>query len=219
MVIDNPDPPSHHKRSGLHWLDLTVSICALITSAVSIFMAYQNSNAMEDLVHANSWPFVQLSSGNSSGTSDDDHTLTFNLNNAGTGPARIYGFEFTVDGRPVSSSGGFINMARACCAHEYQSVVAGAGNPFDAIGVIQSRRIRTTMLASNEETVAMRWSRTARNAPLWDAIDRARQSGRIAMHACYCSVFDECWDARSNALPERRTRVCEAPAPDASVAN
>src|SRR5690242_5853078 len=150
MVMENPEPPSAHKRSGLHWLDLCVSVCALLTSAVSIFMAYQNSNAMEDLVHANSWPFVQLSSGNSSGTSDDDHTLTFNLNNAGTGPARIYGFEFTVDGRPVSSSGGFLNMARACCAQQYQAIVAGAGNPFDAIGVIQSRRIRTTMLASNE---------------------------------------------------------------------
>ncbi len=219
MVMDNPEPPGVHKRSGLHWLDLTVSVCALVTSAVSIFMAYQNSNAMEDLVHANSWPFVQLSSGNSTGDGPDDHTLTFNLNNAGTGPARIYGFEFTVDDRPMNNANGFVNMARACCAQQYQAVVTGASNPFDAIGVIQTRRIRTTMLASGQETIAMRWPRTARNAALWEAVDRARQSGRISMHACYCSVFDECWDARSNALPVRRDRICEQPPPNPGVAN
>jgi hypothetical protein len=218
MVMDNPEPSGAHRKSGLHWLDLIVSVCALATSAVSIFMAYQNSNAMEDLVHANSWPFVQLSSGNS-GSADNDHTLTFDLSNAGTGPARIYGFEFTVDDRPVSPTGSFIAMARACCEREYRQVVAGETNPFDAIGLIQTRRIRTTMLAAGQETIAMRWTRTERNAPLWDAMDQARQAGRVAMHACYCSVFDECWDARSNALPERRTRICEPPPPNASVAN
>lgn len=216
MVMDNPEPPGAHKKSGLHWLDLTVSVCALITSAVSIFMAYQNSNAMEDLVHANSWPFVQLSSGNSADSGPDDHTLAFDLNNAGTGPARIYGFEFTVDDRPANS---FITMARACCDREYQAVTAGENNPFDAIGMIQTRRITTTMLAANQDTIAMRWQRTPRNAALWDAMDRARQSGRISMHACYCSVFDECWDARSSALPVRRDHICEEPAPNPGVTN
>jgi hypothetical protein len=217
MVMDNPEPPGAHKKSGLHWLDLTVSVCALVTSAVSIFMAYQNSNAMEDLVHANSWPFVQLASGNSGDSGPDDHTLAFTLSNAGTGPARIYGFEFTVDDRPMNN--GFVSLAQACCEQEYQTVVAGASNPFEAIGMIQTRRIRTTMLAAGQETIAMRWPRTERNAPLWDAVDRARQSGRISMHACYCSVFDECWDARSNLLPVRRGGVCEEPPPNPGVTN
>lgn len=219
MVMENPEAPGPHKKSGVHWLDLTVSICALVTSAVSIFMAYQNSNAMEDLVHANSWPFVQLSSGNASGNGINDHTLSFTLNNAGTGPARIYRFQFLVDDHAIDGANLFTNLARACCEEEYQATVAGADNPFDPIGVIQTRRITTTMLAANEEAPAFRWPRTAQNAALWDAVDQARQTGRIRAHACYCSVFDECWDAYSNALPVRRTNVCEAPPPNPGVAN
>jgi hypothetical protein len=219
MVMDNPEPPVPHKKSGLHWLDLTVSVCALITSAVSIFMAYQNSNAMEDLVHANSWPFVQLSSGNSASENGYDHTLTFDLNNAGTGPARIYRFQFRVDGQPIHGGNTLVNIARACCEQEYRATIAGEARPFDAIGVVQTQPITTTMLAANANATALRWPRTSRNAALWSAIDHARQSGRITMHACYCSVFDECWDARTNALPQRRTRLCEEPPPNASVSN
>jgi hypothetical protein len=217
MVLENPEPPASHKRSGVHWLDLSVSVCALITSAVSIFMAYQNSNAMEDLVHANSWPFVQLSSGNAE--SDSDQTLVFNLNNAGTGPARIYRFEFVVDDQPIDGANLFVNIARACCESELETTIEDVAQPFDAIGAIQTRRITTTMLAAGEQTPALRWPRTEANAPLWDAVDRARQSGRLATRACYCSVFDECWDARSNMLPVRREQICEAPPPNASVNN
>jgi hypothetical protein len=161
---------------------------------------------------------VQLSSGNSGG-SENDHTLTFTLNNAGTGPARIYRFEFIVDGRPMPGQDLAANIARACCSAEYQSAVAGVQNPYDVLGVIQTRRITTTMLAANEEATAMRWPRNERNAALWDAIDRARQSGRLSMHACYCSVFDECWDAQSSALPVRRAQVCEEPPPNPGVSN
>src|SRR5690242_9982615 len=219
MVMENPEPPSAHKRSGLHWLDLCVSVCALLTSAVSIFMAYQNSNAMEDLVHANSWPFVQLSSGNSESGDINDHTMIFSLNNAGTGPARIYRFEFLVDGHPVDGANLFSNIAEACCQRELRATIEGEAQPFDAIGMVQTRRITTSMLAASEEAPAMRWPRTERNAALWNAIDRARQTGRISTHACYCSVFDECWDARSNALPVRRDQICEEPPPNPSVTN
>src|SRR5690348_8157614 len=88
MTPDAPDPPAA-KPSGHRGLDLLVSIAALITSAVSILMALQNSNSMQDLVHANSWPFVQITSSN---TAEDNltRTLVFDLKNAGTGPARIY---------------------------------------------------------------------------------------------------------------------------------
>src|SRR6185503_6244677 len=140
MVMENPEPPSAHKRSGLHWLDLCVSVCALLTSAVSIFMAYQNSNAMEDLVHANSWPFVQLSSGNSGDALTDDPALVFTLNNAGTGPARIYRFVFLVDDQPVDGANLFNNIARGCCDEAYRATIAGEAQPFDAIGTVQTRR-------------------------------------------------------------------------------
>lgn len=220
MVLDSPDTPSApNKKSGVSWLDLTVSICALITSGVSIYMARENSSAMEDLVHANSWPFVQLSSGNSASGDVNDHTLTFALNNAGTGPARIYRFQFLVDDEPVDGANLFSNVANACCQQELRATLADVADPIEAVGMVQTSRITTTMLAANAEAVALRWSRTANNAELWDAMDRARQTGRIAVTACYCSVFDECWDARSNSLPTRRTAICEEPPPNPTVTN
>ncbi len=217
MVMENPEPPGQHKKSGLHWLDLVVSICALFTSGVSIFMAYQNSNAMEDLVHANSWPFIQLASGNAQGS--EDQTLVFTAANAGIGPARIYRFEFLVDDRPIDGANLFVNLARACCLTEFNATIAGQEQPFEAIGAVQTRRITTTMLAAREETPIMIWPRTAQNSALWDAMDSARQTGRISMRACYCSVFEECWDAQANALPVSRDQMCVAPPPNASVNN
>src|SRR5262249_51994832 len=67
-MSDAPELPTRPHRSGLPLLDLVISVCALVMSGVSIFMANENSNSMQDLVHANSWPFLQLDSGN---TSDD----------------------------------------------------------------------------------------------------------------------------------------------------
>ena len=206
MVVDIPERPLRPRRR-VHWLDLVVSFSALFISAVSIFITYQTSNSMERLVRASSWPFVQLGSGN---TSDGgDSAISFSLQNAGTGPARIHSYAVVVDGRPVEGPNLFGGIARACCDAEYQRLVAvNPRNPWQPIGSVLTRPVAPGLLAPNEEGASFQWARTAENEQLWRAMDMARQQGRITTQACYCSVFDECWDVESNKLPVAREDVC-----------
>lgn len=208
-MMESIDPPPEPKRTGRNWLDLMLALSAIFVSMCSLYLAYNSSDAMEKLVHANSWPYVQLASGN---TADDGETsvLIFALNNAGTGPARMHSFEFLVDGQPMDRRNLFVNIARACCVEAYEEVVAGAeADAFDAIGGVLTTPIAPGVLAPREEARALVWARTERNAPLWRAIDQARQRGRLTMRACYCSVFDECWTAETASLPAARDRACE----------
>lgn len=204
------EPPPEPKRTGRNWLDLFLALSAIFVSLCSLYLAYNSSDAMEKLVHANSWPYVQLGSGN---TADDGQTavLIFALANAGTGPARMHSFEFLVDGEPIDRRNLFVNIARACCAESYEAVIAGAeADAFNAIGGVLTTPIAPGVLAPGEEARAMVWARTERNAPLWRAVDQARQRGRLTMRACYCSVFDECWTTESNALPVEHEGACAA---------
>jgi len=211
-MSDAPDSAPRPPRSGLPLFDLIISVCALVMSAVSIFMANQNSNSMQDLVHANSWPFLQVDSGN---TSDDgtQHVLQFGVSNAGVGPARIYSSAFLVDGRPVHGTDIFAKIARGCCESEYQSITAGTTNPYDALGDVMTSIVAPKVLAARDSVVALRWARTDRNAALWAAIDQARQHGRITMRVCYCSVFNECWIGESNELPKPSSACVEQQSP------
>lgn len=205
MTIESPEPP-HAKPSGHRWLDFLVGIAALITSAMSIFMALENSHSMQNLVHANSWPFLQISSSN---TAEDNvtRTLVFDLKNAGTGPARIYYVQFLVNGRSVSGRNPLVSIATACCNAEF-TPLASAPNRWDQLGEVITSPLGPSVLAANDRFDALRWQRKDSNAALWDAVDQARQRGDVAVRACYCSVFDECWIAETNTLPQQLSGLC-----------
>jgi hypothetical protein len=217
MSFDAPDPPEA-KRSGHHWFDLLISVCALVTSGLSMYVAFNNDQSLERLVHANSWPFLQLASSNSD--ENNAHALNFMVKNAGTGPSRIFAFEFLVDGRPVSNDNVFLNVVQACCASEYQDFRqhVQSADLLERLGGVSTTRIAPDVLAANDNAHVMGWSISDDNRVLWTAMDRARQHGRITMRACYCSVFDECWIAQTNILPVR-VNACHARPPVNAVSN
>jgi hypothetical protein len=162
-------------------------------------------------VQANSWPFVQLGSGNA--TDDGAHELSFNLENVGTGPARIHTFDFEVDGEPINRQGNYLyELLNSCCSTEFEAAVERAGGDrINAVGHDLTSPASSRFLAPNNGFSAIRWGRTEQNLALWTALDHARQTGRITMTACYCSVFDECWIARSHRFPPEQVANCEPP--------
>jgi hypothetical protein len=189
---------------------MVVAFSALLISTVSIFVAQQSNQSMERLVRAGSWPFLQLASGNAS--DDGARELAFGVENVGTGPARVYTYTVEVDGETLPSTGHMLtNVLRACCDEAFRAAVAESSE-IEVFGSEMSSPVAQRFLAPNAAIIAMRWPRTEQNAAVWAALDQARQRGRIVTSICYCSVFDECWVARSNAFPPEEITSCEQPA-------
>jgi hypothetical protein len=203
------------RKTGQHTLDMVTSICALAISAISIFMAWDNGNDMQRLVHANSWPALQLESGNTGETPGDrTQVLGFLVRNAGIGPARVHSFGFLVGGVPVRGEWLIEHVARACCEEAFNEAVARHGGDVNAaIGYAPSHPVGKTFLSPGQEVPVVRWPRTADNEKLWTAVDHARwdTDRRLTTRACYCSVFDECWIAESDKFPPRQVKTCPDP--------
>jgi hypothetical protein len=170
--------PTGHRR-----LDLVLPLVALFVSFVSILIAWHHTHVMQELVHqneklveANSLPYLQISG---SGTSE---RLTFNAVNEGVGPAKIVTAEMFVEGRPVQS---LDQLLASCCAKgNYSGITASylggrMVRPGDSVNFID-----LPVTDANREAAM--------------ALDHARQSRRIVTRLCYCSVFDDCWVARSD---------------------
>lgn len=216
MTPETTEPAPEVRKTGHRWVDLLLTFSAITMSAISLYLARDNSQAMERLVQANSRPFVQLGSGNAT---DDGvpGVLSFAARNAGTGPAQIYSFAVLVDGQPVPQNGWLIqNLASACCGEEW-TAIAAQDDVLAAVGPDLTSPVARTLLAPGDDATALRWARTPTNQTLWIAIDRARQEGRITMRACYCSLFDECWIAETNVFPPQQVDSCtsETNEPDA----
>lgn len=207
MSLEGPDLPEPRKTNH-RWLDFVISFCALFMSAVSVFMAYHTSHSMENLVHANSWPFAQMDSGNVDELRNVP-LLAFTLKNAGTGPARLHSFEFLYEGEPVTDGFVWDRIAQECCASEReQMIAAAAGDTLAAYGAITTNFAAPGFLSPSEEISVLTWPRTEMNKTLWHAMDQARQTGRITTRSCYCSVFDECWIAETHVFPPQPVAAC-----------
>jgi len=185
MSIEPAETPEPRRTNHRGW-DLLASFVAITISAASLYTAYHTSHSMERLVHASSWPALQLDSSNE--TAEGAATLSFDIHNTGVGPAQIHDFKILVDGQPVSSQGWLIdNLAKACCNEARAEALAAAGGNRQAmLGPDATNRISSRSLAPNEWISAIRWPKTDSNAVLWRQVDLARQSGRIQMRACYC---------------------------------
>lgn len=202
------------RKTGHRWLDVVLSVTAIMVSLSSLYLAQNSSNAMERLVQANSMPFLQLESGNASDEGEPGF-LAFSVRNAGNGPASIHTFEMVVDDQSFPGGGRIAeDVLRACCSEQFEQALAAAdGDLLRAIDNDLTSPVASTFLAPNDEAIAWVWRRTDANATLWNAVDAARQRGRLRMRACYCSLFDECWVAETRQFPPRPVDACEAPAP------
>lgn len=210
--MDEAPTPPDIKRTNRNWLDMMLALTAIFVSLCSLYLAYNSSDSMERLVAANSMPFLQLESGNAL----DDGTpgfLAFSVRNAGTGPASVHSFEYIIDD-VVMPHRGYVasNVLRACCASELERAIRAAnGDMTLAIENDLTSPVANTFLAPNDTVTAWAWRRSQSNAEIWSAVDQARQSGRIRMRACYCSLFDDCWVAETGVFPPRPVNSC-APA-------
>jgi len=199
----NPEHEAPHVAhiTGSRWLDLTLALSAMFVSIVSLAVAVHHGNAMDRLVAANSWPFLMYSTDNMD--PQGNRRISLKVENDGIGPARVQTFEVWWQGEAVSTAP---ELLRRCCMTDSQTPIDSptARSLNLVIGQVASRVIR----AGEAETFLSLELKDA-NGDIWHRLDVARL--QLKMRACYCSVFDECWETDLEQTNARRVRSCAAP--------
>jgi CO/xanthine dehydrogenase FAD-binding subunit len=199
MRPDHEAPHAAH-ATGRRWLDLTLALSAMFVSIVSLAVAVHHGNAMDRLVAANSWPFLMYSTSNLD--PQGNRRISLSVENAGVGPARIQTFEVWWQGQPVSNAPEL--LSRCCMADSKAQIDRSTARALHLVlGEIASRVMR----AGDVETLLSLELMDA-NADIWRRLDIARF--HIKMRACYCSVFDECWETDLVQTSARRIGTCPA---------
>lgn len=195
-MIDEPEAPHAHHKSGIAWLDLSLAIAVLVLSAASLLTAQHTGHTMEKLVEensrlvrANATPILQFLTGN---VEDGARAITLSVANVGTGTARVIWFEVTKDGVVQNDPNDLIDYTPRAEEQDY----------------LPTRPVGGTYFPAGETRQFMLWrypSGPASRAK-WNAFDSARE--RIKVTACFCSVLGECWTSHLAADMPQPVAVC-----------
>jgi hypothetical protein len=185
-------------RTGHRWLDLTLALCAMFVSVVSLIVAVRHGATMDRLVAANSWPFLTY------GTDNEDpqgqRRITLKVENAGVGPARIQTFEMWWQGQPVASADEL--LIRCCMVQPHTQLEAPDARALHlSVGLVAP-----IVLRAGDAQNIFSLERTETNSDVWDRLDLARL--HLKLRACYCSVFDECWVSDLVETSAEEVRTC-----------
>ena len=188
MPSDSPHIHPVHKGHGPHWLELILSVAALVTSAVSVYIAVQHGQVMDKMLQANSLPFMTVYSGD---FVDGAFISHLTLRNEGVGPARLMSFRVQLDGKPLHNMQEFIEL---CCNKQDPAHGLSTSNAYERF------------IPARGESEIFEYRRQGDADPLWDKFDQAR--ARLHYDICYCSVFDECYRWIAFAATAQRVASC-----------
>jgi hypothetical protein len=190
---------AHPRHVGHRGFDITLAVCAIFISAVSLVVAIEHGRTERDLVAASSWPFLRSDISNAFG---EARALEIGVSNGGVGPAKIASFEMTFNGHPVGSPRELLSL---CC---------GLPSSDEAIrqllpsGSVVTAMIDQTVLRPGETTPVLVVARSV-DAGLASKLDDALV--KIAFHACYCSVLDQCWTTDLKSIDTQSVKSCPVP--------
>ncbi len=177
--------------------DLALSLAAVVVSACALGVSLVQTLVMRAQQHAAVWPRLTtaLSATGVAGAPADSATVTFEVRNAGVGPAQLAWAQVTFDGAPVDGWPALVDRAAAAAAE-------GSGR-----GTAYYASLTGSVLVPGERSAALRLT----GAPARLVFGAAT---RVGLRACYCSVFDRCWQLDNPSVGARvpRERVVPVPA-------
>lgn len=188
MPSDLPEIHPVHKPHGTHWLEVILSVAAIVTSAVSVFIAVQHGRVMEKMLQANSLPFMSVYSGDEL---NDAPVAHLTLRNEGVGPARLLDFRVHLDGKLLHNMQDFLDI---CCNKQVPPSGLATSNAYERF------------IPARGESEIFQYRKQSVNDPFWDKIDQAR--ARLRFEICYCSVFNECYRWMPFASDARALTSC-----------
>jgi hypothetical protein len=194
---------AHRPHStGFRWLDISLALSAFFVSLVSLWFAIHNARTMERLVAANSYPNIDFERGNVLDLHDGQgprRVVYVSLVNTGIGPARLRSIEVSFSGRPAANLRALLAL---CCTREPPAALPKAS-------YWSSWDDRGAMVPAGKEVNLFAWPE-APTDPRWTRFEALR--GRMGIHICYCSVFEECYVHDSDQPEPHPIRRCPVPA-------
>lgn len=184
------EPSGVSGRPSTDTLSMVIAVCAVLISAASFVATYVQSAAALQEVKAETWPFLQIDLGNFN-NERREYDLYYYVENAGVGPAHIKQFSMKYDGKPVAS---LYQLIVACCEAEAKALEEKFGDRHGVMVALQSvtDTPAPSLLPAGGKNLAFNIPFNEHTAPLWRAVDRARN--KLDSRACYCSLLDDCYE-------------------------
>ncbi len=192
--MSTPDPLP--RRTGVHKLDLFVGACALLVSAVSLFIGWQSNQTQQRMLAASVWPDLLWDTSNYNEQIREDE-VSLEIRNVGVGPARIESLQLSYQGKPLAD---FHELVAACCKAETEGLKHWSS---------RISTINPVVIPAHDSVKFFAVVKAADNVALWDKLNRERF--KVEGRACYCSVLDDCWLLDSTRAEPQPVRSCAAP--------
>jgi hypothetical protein len=160
------------------WLSMAAGVGAICAVAISL---YQAALAREQQ-RASAWPYLNQSNSYVLG-----QPYTRQVENQGVGPARVRSFEVLVDGRPVRTWDAAV------------LALTGKANS----GLVYSSFGRGSVLPPGTTRMLLRLPPGDQARAFWVGAQT-----RLETVVCYCSIYEECWQADTRAEEPVAVRAC-----------
>lgn len=165
--------------------EMLIAVCAVITSAIAVFIAWDQGRVMRAQQHGAVYPVVQTDGFVSTG--GETVSAGLRLSNSGVGPAIIENVRMLKDGEPIESLKPYLDRLPAGYERSWTSLTGRAIAPGAEVMPLRFDWPREAV--TNEEL--------ARVSTEWGALN---------LEVCYCSVFERCWTSTSIGMA-RSNRV------------
>ncbi|MGB9108945.1 MAG: hypothetical protein WCC39_09685 [Telluria sp.] len=190
-----------HHGTGMRWLDITLGVSATIVSLVSLWLGLHSAHSMEKLVAANSFPYLELMQSMSGqvplpGDERVRDVVEYELVNNGVGPARVEWVEMRFKGKPVADITALLD---ACCK----------ADKYNYDGLNRRGNITGAFVRAGGSLKLFTWSEQNTANADFKALHRGMKD--IEWSACYCSVFDECYQRSTESNKSEAVKQCTAP--------
>ena len=154
-------------------VEFLVAICALVASAMAVYMAWDQGRVMRAQQHGAVYPVLQVDGFVS--TTTDRASIGIRVSNSGVGPALIEEVRVAQNGVSLIT---FDELRRSL---PDENSVSWAG-------------LTGRALAPGEDIVPLQisWGSDDITAETLNAT--AGEWGDLDVRVCYCSVFDRCWE-------------------------
>lgn len=169
---------------------LAVGAPTLLISLVVAYGTYIQAQATQRMQQAAAWPFVAYDTSNY--TPEGKHRINLTLQNNGVGPALLGPIELRYGGKVMRDP---VQLLSACCGYRRgEHIQLATSSPTNVV------------LRPGELTAFLELADVPDNARLIPTLEKARWN--IQMHACYCSIFDDCWTISGRLSKPKAVRQC-----------